>query len=297
MPRLIPLIAAAAAILLAASAGHAQYGPAGGSPSPQPAPQPRPQPGGGNDIDDAQPNQPGLPMIFAGDGVAIDIRAVDANTGTFSGTLTLPNMPVMQYRAKIQVDQNGYQKGVGEVQTAAGPKPVGIVDESDTVARITFEGKTYRVVKGATLKPQEPAKSDARPADDSPKPAAGGGAAPAQFGVGVKPHDAMPGWRVTEVDAGGIADKAGIKVDDVILDAKDADGRGVAIQPSLGFDPLRGVLKGDKFTLTILRQNAQPPLLEIKVERPAQGGQAGERPTTPRGGPTRGRSPSPPNRS
>ena len=210
---------------------------------------------------------PTLPMNFAGDGCVFVIRAIDANTGTVGGTISLPGGGPMPFALQIQFDQFGNQFGMGQAQTPAGPRPLRVVDESDTVAQVTFEGRTYRVSNNV------PAPAPMPPAPPVPAPAPAPEAvaeAPAEpFGVGCKPSETMPGWVVTEVDAGGAADKAGLKKGDVILGTKDADGKPVPIAADAGFAPLKAVLGKRKFTLTVFRADATPPMMEIKVEREA----------------------------
>ena len=122
MTRLILL-----AVLLLTPAALGQYGQA---PPQQPA------------------QQPPQEMRFGGNGLLLVIDQFDPNTMTMGGTLTVDGGPPMQLSGRVAEDPQAppfYQAVTGQVQTPQGPKPIRIVDESETVARVTFDGQDRRV--------------------------------------------------------------------------------------------------------------------------------------------------------
>ncbi|MEL7240478.1 MAG: PDZ domain-containing protein, partial [Planctomycetota bacterium] len=215
----------------------------------------------------------GLPMTFAGKGARIIITSINPNNGAMTGTVEFGG-PKLNWTGQYPMDPNfDPSRGMTvNVATPQGREPLKIVDESETSARLTFEGKTYRVsidgryerlggdVAGGVA-------DDVEEVEDGPNPPAKNGDGPGSFGVGVVPHDTMPGWRVREVDPGSVAEMVGLQVGDIILGAVDGDGNPMAISPDKGFEAFKNVVSQWNFGLQVMREGENPPVFNVTVQR------------------------------
>ena len=84
-------------------------------------------------------------LRFEGEGLIITVTSFDPKTGQFAGQVTLNGRSVPYHAKKVQ-RADGQAYASGQVKTAI-PMAIAIIDESDTVARVTLGGKTYRVKK------------------------------------------------------------------------------------------------------------------------------------------------------
>ena len=96
------------------------------------------------------------PFVFRGDGMTVVIADIDPNTGQLSGTITLDGQPAMRFSAQQQFDDQGNSFGRGQVQTQSGAVPIEFRDESDTVVRVQFQGRNYRVALQDDAAPPHP---------------------------------------------------------------------------------------------------------------------------------------------
>ncbi len=103
-----------------------------------------------------------LPLVYEGQGLRVEVTTIDPATGRMTGTLTLGKAK-LPYVADVVETEDGDEMIVGRVTTTAGQKMFHAMEESDTVARVVFDGRTYRV---ARVKVKTKPKNATRPAPD-----------------------------------------------------------------------------------------------------------------------------------
>lgn len=255
---LTPLVSAGLALTLSTGAALAQYG----------------QNQGGYGAQETQydPADDGLPMTFAGKGCRVIVNTLDPTTLAMTGTVEFSGAK-LPWQGRYPQDAEAQSMTV-TVQTPDGPRPMKLTDETETVARVEFGGQTYKVEIDGRYEPAdqvEAAENEAEADEAAEQPKQNKedkeNVGEYSFGVGVVPHEAMPGWLVKELRPGSDAADA-LRLGDVILSAEDVAAE-KRVMPSDGFEAFKSVVGSTHFKLQVMRQSENPPVFTVTMQRAA----------------------------